>query len=343
MNRASAFLLLVWFSFFVTGLPKWRVQMTPGKLRGLMATSTEHQIFTILALDHGASLARAIRPNASEEVSRREMIAIKRDILRELAPQASAVLLDPVSGFPPAIFQGALPGNVGLVVSVEDGDYAAIREPARLLPDWNVEKAKRAGASAIKCFFYYHPDDSAFAQIQERFVSEIVEACQLHDIPLFAEPLSYNTTAADRMQVVIETARRISALGIDILKIEFPVDIQAEKNEAVWEQACSKISEVSQVPWVLLSAGVSYHDFAGQVRVACESGASGYMAGRAVWQEAVSLRGADQQRELHENAMPRLQQLTEIATASARPWTDIWPFQEEPISESWYQNIGERK
>lgn len=311
--------------------------MTPGKLRGLMAASNERQIFTILALDHGASLASAVRQRAPQEVSRRELTEIKMKLLRELAPKASAVLLDPDYGLPPAIFQGALPGHVGLVTSVEDGDYAAIREPARLLPDWNVAKAKLAGANAIKCFFYYRPDDAAFAQIQERFVSEIVKDCHNHDIPLFAEPLSYGTTAADRESIVIETARRISALGIDILKIEFPVDIQVDKDEALWAQACSKISAVSQVPWVLLSAGVGYEDFTRQVRVACQSGASGYMAGRAVWKEAVSLQGSDRQKYLREVVVPRLQQLAEIAGTYARPWTDFYSFVEESISGAWYK------
>ena len=317
--------------------------MTPGKFRGLMNASNDQQIFTILALDHGVSLASAVQPHAPEQVSHRELVDIKRDVLRELAPHASAVLLDPVYGLPPAIFQGALSGHVGLVVSVEDGDYAKIRQPAKLLPNWNVEKAKLAGADAVKCFFYYRPDEPEFAQIQEKFVSELVEVCRLHDIPLFAEPLSYDTTSEDKVNVVIETARRISALGIDILKIEFPVDIQAEKDESVWAQACLKISEVSRVPWVLLSAGVSHSAFARQVRIACESGASGFMVGRAVWNEAVSLQRADRKKYLHENTVPRLRQLSEIAQAYARPWTDFYPFLEDPISETWYKDPEERK
>jgi tagatose-1,6-bisphosphate aldolase len=308
-----------------------------------MTASNELQIFTILALDHGASLASAVRPRTPQEVSRRELAEIKMKLLRELATKASAVLLDPDYGLPPAIFQGALPGHVGLVTSVEDGDYATIREPARLLPDWNVAKAKQAGANAIKCFFYYRPDDAAFAQIQERFVSEIVQDCHDHDIPLFAEPLSYDTTAADRESIVIETARRISALGIDILKIEFPVDIQVDKDEALWAQACSKISAVSQVPWVLLSAGVGYEDFTRQVRIACQSGASGYMAGRAVWKEAVSLQGLDMEKYLCEVVAPRLQQLAEIARTYARPWTDFYPLREDTTSEAWYKNTGAKK
>ena len=42
------------------------------------------------------------------------------------------------------------------------------------------------------------------------------------------------------------------------------------------------MTEVSTVPWVLLSASVSYDIYLKQVRVACEAGASGVMAGRVM-------------------------------------------------------------
>ncbi len=41
----------------------------------------------------------------------------------------------------------------------------------------------------------------------------------------------------------------------------------------------------SSAPWILLSAGVDFDEFAIQVRIACTAGASGFLAGRAVWQD----------------------------------------------------------
>ena len=96
-------------------------------MRGLQATSNDANLFTILAVDHGASLASTIRPlqqalrQAQEEPQDRptspetviyeQMVATKRTILSQLATHASAVLIDPIYGLAPAVLNGALPGR----------------------------------------------------------------------------------------------------------------------------------------------------------------------------------------------------------------------------------------
>jgi tagatose 1,6-diphosphate aldolase/sulfofructosephosphate aldolase len=51
-----------------------------------------------------------------------------------------------------------------------------------------------------------------------------------------------------------------------------------------------------------------------------EGGASGFIAGRSVWREAVALDGPDRDEFLSTVARPRLEELTAIATTYARPW-----------------------
>ncbi len=311
---------------------------SPGKLRGLQQCANSAGIFTILALDHGDSLLKTIRPEAPETVTFAEAVSIKATVLNALASEASAVLLDPVYGLAPAILHGALPRNVGLLVAAEDGDYATPQRPARLFEGWSVEKIKRAGAAAVKCFFYYHPDDTNLAQAQEAFVRDLVLECQRYDIPLFAEPLSYNTSPNDRPRVVIETARNICVLGVDILKVEFPVDVHHEPDQTAWLSACQSLTEACQgTPWVLLSAGVDFDTFADQLRIACQAGASGYLAGRAIWKEAVQLLEQAQQAFLEDVATVRLQQLAQIALEYATPWSDLYLYSTELPSQDWYQ------
>lgn len=312
----------------------------PGKYRGLQSTSNDRQIFTILAVDHGASLAETIQPDAPENVSYEQLLRTKQNVLSYLAPYASGVLIDPVYGLAPAVMAGALPGNVGMMLAVEDGDYASMEKKAQLFDGWGVAQAKQAGANAIKCFFYYHPDDPQVALFQEAFVKELVADCAQNDIPLFAEPLSYNTTPETRRAVIIETARRISQLGIDILKVEFPVDVYAQPDEAVWKAACEELTAVCQTPWALLSAGVDFEMFARQVKVACQAGASGYLAGRAIWKDGVVLSGEAQLTFWQQVAQPRLVKLANIATEYGRPWTDIYPFLIEMPELGWYKSPG---
>jgi tagatose 1,6-diphosphate aldolase len=51
--------------------------------------------------------------------------------------------------------------------------------------------------------------------------------------------------------------------------------------------ACRRLDEASAVPWVILSAGVGIHEFVVSVDLAAQAGCSGFLCGRAIWQEAV--------------------------------------------------------
>ncbi len=47
---------------------------------------------------------------------------------------------------------------------------------------------------------------------------------------------------------------------------------------------CGEVTALAGVPWVILSAGVDIDEFVENVRIATESGASGFLGGRAIWQ-----------------------------------------------------------
>ena len=86
-----------------------------------------------------------------------------------------------------------------------------------------------SGASAAKLLVYYHPDAPNAAD-QERLVADVAADCRAADLALFVEPLSFSLvegeplTGEARRRVVVETARRLTAIGGDILKAEFPYD-----------------------------------------------------------------------------------------------------------------------
>jgi tagatose-1,6-bisphosphate aldolase len=62
----------------------------------------------------------------------------------------------------------------------------------------------------------------------------------------------------------------------------------------------------------LLSAGVAFDDFVERVRTALAAGARGFIAGRAIWGEAVTLVGPERVEFLREVARPRLVRLVEV-------------------------------
>ena len=310
--------------------------ITIGKLRGLQQISSKRGTFTCLALDHRQNLRKA-NPAFVSDV---ELSRFKLEVTSILAPRATAVLLDPEVSAAQAIVERALPHEVGLIVAVESTSYTGdtTARHAQIIPGWNVEKAKRMGASAIKLLVYYHPDSPTAKEI-EAFTSNIAEECTKHDLVLMLEPLSYSLnenkklSSEEKRYVVVETAKRLTPLKVDILKAEFPLDIN-EKDESKWANACKKISSASVTPWILLSAAVDYETFVRQVVVACNMGASGIAVGRAVWQEAVTMTGVERSEFLRKVAHPRLSRLTSLCHALAKPFTDFYAAE---VPFDWYK------
>jgi tagatose 1,6-diphosphate aldolase len=311
-----------------------------GKFRGLQRISTSRGSFTCLALDHRQNLRKALHPSDPSSVSDEQLSAFKLDVTRALADKATAVLLDPEVSAAQAVAARAIPGNVGLVVALESTGYGG--EPtarrSQLLPGWSIEKARRMGADAVKLLVYYHPDAPTAAEI-EAFIRQVADECRRYDLALMLEPLSYSLAAgrklasAEKQRVVIETARRLSPLGIDVLKAEFPLEA-ADADESTWAAACAELTTASVTPWILLSAAVDYETYLHQVTAACRAGASGIAVGRAVWQEAVGLDGAARHEYLAATARRRLSRLTSLCHALARPWTDFYATE---ASFDWYK------
>jgi tagatose 1,6-diphosphate aldolase len=280
-----------------------------------------------------------------------EAAEIKRAVIAALSSHVTAVLLDPNDGMA-AVNDTA--GTSGLLMALEKTGYGG--EPTArqidFMDGWTVSKIKRIGASAVKLLVYYHPDAGEAAEHVEAVICEVAEDCDRYDIPLFVEPLAYSPDpavsadsaafAAQRPRIVRETALRLSGLGVDVLKLEFPVDIKHNPNRDDWRAACEAVSGASLVPWVLLSAGVDFEVFSQQVEIVCKAGASGYLGGRAIWKEAVTMTAPDRERFLSTQGRQRVQILGEIAAQHGRPWTEF--FAPPDTAEGWYVDYaaGER-
>jgi tagatose-1,6-bisphosphate aldolase len=185
------------------------------------------------------------------------------------------------------------------------------------------------GASAVKLLIYYHPE-SETAPAMKEFLAEVSEDCTRCDIPLFLEILTYAKakdeellSGALRRDIILISVSELTPIGGDILKVEFPASLNEECH--VWEDACQSISQASCIPWVLLSAGVDSEVFLEQTAVACTSGASGLLAGRAIWKEALSLDCEERSAFLEEIALDHLRKLSKLCAASARPYFELYP------------------
>jgi tagatose 1,6-diphosphate aldolase len=327
-------------------------RLSIGKIRGLQQIANPDGIFTMCAMDHRGSLRSMIDEEHPGEVNYKEMVERKLELCSALAKYASAILLDPIFGAAQCISHGALPSDTGLLVSLEATGYGGGKEYrlTKLLDGWNVEKIKRMGASAVKILVYYRPDLTELASQQLNTVNMVASDCIKYDLPFLVEPKSYPIGseinnpvefAALKEQLVIKSAQDITALSIDVLKAEFPTNLRYKQDKAELINLCRQLDMSSQVPWVILSAGVDFELFCQEVEIACQAGASGFLGGRAIWQEAMYI---DDERErvqyLSTVGTDRLKRLTEIASRYAVPWYQKLGLAAHELaytSEKWYK------
>jgi tagatose 1,6-diphosphate aldolase len=322
-------------------------ELTIGKLRGLQQIASPDGIFNMCAMDHRGSLRKL-----AGELSYDEMVERKLELCANLAPHASAILLDPAFGAAQCISYGALPKGTGLIVSTEASGYVGASEyrSTELLEDWSVAKIKRMGASAAKLLIYYRPDLIELANKLMDIVEAVGLECQQHDLPFVVEPVVYpigeevrNAAhfAKIREQMVLKTAQHIAQLPIDVLKSEFPADLNYEKDKGKLADLCRQLDASSPVPWVVLSAAVDFDTFCRQVEIACRAGASGFLAGRAIWQEAMPIAEVGERvKFLTTVGADRLKKLSEIAAKYATPWykkLGLTRHKLATVTEGWYQ------
>src|SRR6266700_1757659 len=330
-------------------MPTAAVPQDPGKIRGLQRVTTEAGFFEICALDHLSDFAELLAADPAT-VTYADVIAAKDALVRALSPSVSAFLLDARYGLQ-TVVTGALPGTVGLMSAIEDEDYSIPDGPrrTRYREGWSVRQIKLAGVDVAKLLWWYRPDgDADTAEYQRYVVRSLVGECARLSLPLVVEPIWYPLPGEDpespqwqtaRVEGILASAFEANALGVDMLKVEFPgyVDSQPGRDNAV--AACKELDAGVTVPWVILSAGVGYEDFRTQVEIACRAGASGYLAGRSIWRDAVSTHDAAGRERAIIEARERLAELNTLTRLYGRPYSPTANLEDalKELPAEWYR------
>jgi tagatose-1,6-bisphosphate aldolase len=285
-------------------------------------------VFSIIAMDQRNTLRRMFAA-AGHDASDDDLRTAKADVARVLTPGASGLLSDPTYGVPAITAAGALAPGCGLLVAAEpaerrtyQGEPRTHRDPA-LNAQWVLDQ----GGDAYKFFLQLRADRPAPDRAQGEpdlvaeglaVVQEIIDDCRATGVPVVIENLIYplpgeDLSANQREDAIIEAARALDDLDIDLLKLEYPGS----------PEGCRRLAKTITKPWAVLSAGVPFDQFTDIIRIAADDGgASGFIAGRSVWREVVSLTGRERAEFLTAVARPRLDRLVEVATKYARPWSE---------------------
>jgi len=312
--------------------------LAPGRLRGLQRVATEDGFVLVCALDHITEFAELVPAGEGFE----HVVRAKLDLVRTVAGETSAVLVDPhyAAGYLAAT--GTLPRDLGLMVSLEDGDYSATAPRwTRFREGWDVHRARAAGADMVKLLWWYRPDaDRDLAAAQRQVVRDLAARCHRHGVALVVEPIWYPLAgedrtaaawAARRAEGVVESAVTAERLGADLLKVEFPGEVGTDAAATALRELDAAVTR----PWVVLSAGAPFDVFLQQVEAAARAGASGYIAGRSLWREAVASGGAADAVEV---LLGRLRALNAVTRGHGRPvWRPV-PVGEAVagLPEGWY-------
>ena len=278
------------------------MQLTPGKLWGLRRMSDENGIFKMTAVDQRPPIKMPIAKHLGvDEAPWEEVARFKNMLVTHLQRQSTAMLLDPHFAIPYAIDE--LSPTKGLIVTLEDSKFTETPD-GRLssnIDDWSVAKIKRMGADAVKVLAWYRPDaGKVVCSKQQDYVKRIGEECARHDIPFLFELLVYPLSSDSEQTsdyVEMETKKADNVLrsveifagadyGVDVFKLESPVSAKQADGSSEIQRLFNELGRLANRPWVMLSAGAGKKEFRSVLAHAFEAGASGFLAGRAIWLDA---------------------------------------------------------
>src|SRR6202046_4620227 len=237
--------------------------------------ATDSHVFSIIDMDQRNNLRRmftAVGLDASDD----DLRSAKADVARVLTPAATGLLSDPTYGVPAITQARALAPNCGLLIAAEpserrshQGEPRTHRDPS-LDAQWVLDQ----GGDALKFFVQLRADRPAPAPGEPDLVAEALAVCQeiIRDcrgagVPVVIENLVYERPGEDlhgrtREDAIIEAARALNDLDIDLLKLEYPGS----------PAGCGRLAAVLDRPWAVLSAGVPFDQFTDIIRIASGEG-----------------------------------------------------------------------
>jgi tagatose-1,6-bisphosphate aldolase len=266
---------------------------------------TEDGLFTIAPFDHRGSLATSLKLDLKNEVDQETFLYLKHLFMKTLSPYVSAVLTDPDSGLKTLDDKSS---DCGLFLSLEESGYTADHDSMTVLKEnWGIDGVKSYNAGA-KLLVYFNPE-SETAQKKLHMVAALASEARSKGVILLVEPLLYSLEDKELWakegdeQWINEHLSMCEKIApfCDILKIAYPGS----------EDACSSITRIHP-NWVLLSRGSSYDVFAPLLETSVKHGCRGFAAGRAVWQELISLPKTEWESFLSTTAVDRLGMLTTL-------------------------------
>ncbi len=277
----------------------------------------------MVAVDQREALRGMFASHQETPVPDSQLTQFKVDVARELSPYASALLVDQEFGIDAIIDQKVLAPSCGLIAAADllVGPAGGAATDTAVDPDVDPLRMRDIGSVGLKFLVLWRNDESPESRL--KLVDEFNQLCAKSGLPSIIEvivkPPTDSSRSFDREEELIIAAKEASTWSADLYKAEVPFHGEGDLNAIT--RNSQRITEAVGTPWVVLSNGVKAPFFADAVKACAQGGASGFLAGRAVWADIVG--APDVPAALREVSIPRLEKLAEIVDQYARPWSDV--------------------
>lgn len=273
--------------------------------------------FAMLAIDQRESLRTMMASARGQAISDETLVRFKQHAAEILSPYASAILLDRQLGLRDGV--PAIASGCGLILSADTFTQApgGPVEDSAVDPWISAQFARETGADALKLLILWRADETRGRRddLVGQFMALAAEAglpTVLEGVVRPAAGQEWPAPAA-RDDAIQAAAEEFAASGPDLYKSEVPGLGQLPPGQL--RSRARALTAALPCPWVVLSSGVPAELFPEAVAAACAGGASGFLAGRAIWADLLSR--ADPADDLRRQGVQRLTRLVEIVRSAA--------------------------
>ncbi|MCS5732516.1 aldolase [Herbiconiux daphne] len=272
--------------------------------------------FAMVALDQRESLREMFPPAVDGTlVDDAVLRSFKETASRILTPHATGVLVDRPLGVTLPERPDWIDRGCGLILaadvlhSVRGAGVVGSSVDQEVTADF----VRATGAAAVKLLIIWRRG----VRDHERTVQQFLELADAAGVASFVEGIVRPpeggswVDAADRHAAILEAAADLSR-GASVYKAEVPGYLPGDLSQ-VRDQSRA-LTQAAEREWVVLSNGVQQADFADAVAESCAGGASGFLAGRAIWADTVVER--DPAEAMADRSVARLKRLSGIVRKS---------------------------
>lgn len=273
--------------------------------------------FAMVAMDQRESLRHMFDTAGHGRPADEVLIDFKVAVAEELGPFASGFLADRQFGFDRV--RAAVPESTGLIMAVDALDQADGGPVEDTGLDLDTLTDVPEQVDALKLLVIWRRDERREDRVA--LAARFIEVARQRGVLSVLEPVvraAPGEVGFDMDVAIREAARELSALRPDLYKAQVPM--AGVGTEADQRAASAALNKCITGPWVVLSQGVERERFTDAVRAACAEGASGFLAGRALWSDVVG--SSEVREELRARSVDRLKVLADVVDANARPWQD---------------------